>query len=95
MLSHPKFHRKNIIYIIEILFNNGYPLKFIFNIINHRLLYLLRKSTINNLETEIETPTYFTVPFLPTLTNNLKYVLKDTNYILLCHIIVSTNLTQN
>jgi len=36
LLSHPKFHRKNIIHIIEILLNNGYPLKFIFNTINQR-----------------------------------------------------------
>ncbi|XP_072759915.1 uncharacterized protein [Anoplolepis gracilipes] len=36
-LSHPKHHQKNIILIINILVKNGYPLKFIFDNINHRL----------------------------------------------------------
>jgi len=36
-LSDSRFHRNNIIDIIEILLNNGYPSKFIFDNINQRL----------------------------------------------------------
>ena len=31
LLSHSKFHKKNIVFIIETLFKNDYPLDFIFD----------------------------------------------------------------
>jgi len=33
LLSHPRFHHKNLIESVKILLNNGYPLPFIFNMI--------------------------------------------------------------
>lgn len=90
-LSHPKFHQKNIILIINTLNNNGYPLKFIFDTINQRLPYLIHKSnnTKNNLDTvinstsdlqdESEPVSYFTVPYLPRLTSKLRNILENTN----------------
>jgi len=40
-LSHPRFHRESLKYIITLLLENDYPLKFIFNTINTRLKYLI------------------------------------------------------
>ena len=37
MLSHPKFHEKNISDLIHTLLINGYPLKFLFSTINNRI----------------------------------------------------------
>jgi len=49
-LSHPRFHKKNIEFVIELLIENGYPLNFIFEKINNRLKTLIynRKSIKNN-----------------------------------------------
>jgi len=41
LLSHPKFHQKNIEFAIELLLDNGYPLDFIFDKINDRLKFLI------------------------------------------------------
>jgi len=40
LLSHPRFQRENLIFIINVLLNNDYPLKFIFDTINTRLKYM-------------------------------------------------------
>jgi len=37
LLSHPKFHKKNIEYVIGILLENGYPLDHIFEKVKIRL----------------------------------------------------------
>ena len=37
LLSHPKFHEKNISDLIHILLSNNYPLKFIFSTIKNRI----------------------------------------------------------
>ena len=44
--AHPKFHSKNIIFIIETLVKNDYPLDFIFDNINARLKSLCYKQTL-------------------------------------------------
>ena len=36
-LSHPCFHQKNLIDVIQIFLNNDYPLSLIFSIINNRI----------------------------------------------------------
>jgi len=41
LLSHPKFHQKNINLIINLLLDNGYPLKLIFDKINERVKLLM------------------------------------------------------
>ncbi|KYM84656.1 hypothetical protein ALC53_05153 [Atta colombica] len=43
LLSHPKFHNKNIVFVIEALLNNDYPLDFIFDNINAQLKPLCYK----------------------------------------------------
>jgi len=41
LLSHPRYHQKNLELIFNSLLNNDYPLSFIFDTINSRLKYLL------------------------------------------------------
>lgn len=81
LLSHPEFHVKNIKLIIGILLENGYPLKLIFNTINNRLSHLINISNNNNSRkpNKDENVSYFTIPYLPPLTNNFKNILKDTD----------------
>jgi len=45
LLSHPKFHEKNLKFIVETFINNNYPLQFIFNVIHMRIKSLLNKQT--------------------------------------------------
>jgi len=40
LFSHPRFQRENLIFIINVLLNNDYSLKFIFDTINTRLRYM-------------------------------------------------------
>lgn len=49
LLSHPKFHKKNLIKIIEILLNNCYPLQFVFNIVRKRIKFLIYNDTTHNI----------------------------------------------
>jgi len=42
ILSHPKFHAKNLRNCISILLNNGYPLNMIFHYANRRIKKLAR-----------------------------------------------------
>jgi len=44
LLSHPRFHEKNLKFIIKTFINN-YPLQFIFDIIHMRLKSLFNKRT--------------------------------------------------
>jgi len=44
LLSHPKFHQKNITLVIDFLIENGFPLNLIFRKINERLKLLIHKS---------------------------------------------------
>ena len=43
LLSHPKFHEKNLELIVNILLDNDYPLDFIFKVIRERLRCLFAK----------------------------------------------------
>jgi len=43
LLSHPKFHQRNLKFIIETFLSNKYPLKFIFYTIHRRLKTLFSK----------------------------------------------------
>jgi len=40
LLSHPRFHSKNLEEMINILINNYYPLKLIFSTIKNRIKYM-------------------------------------------------------
>jgi len=43
LLSHPRYHNKNINFIINTFLQNDYPLQFIFNTINLRLKTIINK----------------------------------------------------
>jgi len=45
LLSHPKFHERNLNFIIETFINNNYLLQFIFNALQTRLKSFFNKKT--------------------------------------------------
>jgi len=50
-LAHPEFHLDNLKFVITLLLENDYPLRFVFDTINTRLKYLIRfrrKNTVKN-----------------------------------------------
>jgi len=47
LLSRPKYHTKNLNFIIETFLGNGYPLNFVFETIYSRLKKLLNKKPKN------------------------------------------------
>lgn len=82
MLSHPMFHQKKIIFLINVLLENGYPLKLIFDTINkrlHQLIYTQRNNKNNETTNNNKKFSYFTISFLPIITDNFKHFLKDTD----------------
>jgi len=44
LLSHPIFQQKNLEYVIKVLLDNAYPLKLIFENINHRIKDMTKKN---------------------------------------------------
>jgi hypothetical protein len=48
ILSHPKFHKKNIEFCIDVLLNNGYPIELIFKEANRRIKKLVNGKLTNN-----------------------------------------------
>jgi len=78
-LSHPRFHLENLKYIVTLLLENDYPLKFIFDTINTRLKYLVshykqQKKVKNSSENNKK---WFTIPFIQSILGKFKYVIKD------------------
>jgi len=49
LLSHPRFHQKNLIESVRVLLNNGYPLPFIFNTIRSRITLHSKKNFLPSL----------------------------------------------
>jgi len=53
LLSHPKFHQKNLEFAIDLLLENGYPLNLIFDKMNKRiktLIYNQNKKSLNSVD---------------------------------------------
>jgi len=86
LLSHPRFHQKNLTESIKVLLNNDYPLSFIFNTIRSRITLHSKKETltifkltdidtnnINNLTTKKE---FFTIPYLKSISESFIPVTK-------------------
>jgi len=57
LLSHPKFHQKNLELTVNLLLENGYPVKLIFEKINYRLKTLIhnKNNQSTNQSNTIET----------------------------------------
>ncbi|XP_071653246.1 uncharacterized protein [Temnothorax longispinosus] len=80
LLSHPSLHAKNLRLVIEILLNNCYPLEFIFRILRDRLKFLFnRDSNTNVRQNEEEVAPFFTLPYVPTITEKLRNATRDLN----------------
>ncbi|XP_071642143.1 uncharacterized protein [Temnothorax longispinosus] len=75
-LSHPSFHAKNFGLVIEILLNNGYPLDFVFRVLHERLKLLVnyRKDGGNDNMTEKEITPFFTIPYVPKITEQFSNI---------------------
>ncbi|XP_024891393.1 uncharacterized protein LOC112467144 [Temnothorax curvispinosus] len=78
-LSHPKFHEKNLKLVIHILLQNCYPLEFIFKVMQERLKFLFSNSGNTDDENSIDRVPYFTIPYVPQLTEKYKNLTKDLN----------------
>ncbi|XP_071581603.1 uncharacterized protein [Temnothorax nylanderi] len=67
MLSHPSFYNKNLIFVISVLLENGYPIDFIFLHINKRLKKLQsiqRSNTSNDLECTQQKKSFIVILYL-------------------------------
>jgi len=78
-LSHPRFHRKNLEYIITLLLENDYPLKFIFDTINTRLKYLIshHKQQRKEKNPKENNKKWLTIPFIEAISGKFKHAIKD------------------
>jgi len=73
LLSHPRFQQKNLIFIINVLLNNDYPIKFIFDTINTRLRYMTHYTRNKTANTQINQK-WFTIPYLDTISQKLRHI---------------------
>ncbi|KYN15983.1 hypothetical protein ALC57_11780, partial [Trachymyrmex cornetzi] len=84
LLSVPKYHKKNLIFVVEILLNNDYPVDFIFNTINECLKSLVYNKTSKQ-KIMTETPakdvknSWFLVPFASKISDKFKDITKNLN----------------
>ena len=66
LLSHTKFHEDNLRFIVNIFLENDYPVKFIFDTINFRLRFLLKRKLLRQADPDIinneKKTTWFTIP---------------------------------
>jgi len=91
LLSHPRYHNKNINFIINTFLQNDYPLHFIFDTINLRLKTVVNKRNIthtneaennninngnNNNGMKIN---WFTLPYFPNISEKFKNITKIQN----------------
>jgi len=82
LLSHSRFHQKNLNFIIETFLCNNYPLQFIFDTIYMRLKTLIykrsKKQNIDNLNDDGKKG-WFLIPFIPKVTENFKHITNISN----------------
>jgi len=83
LLAHPKYHEKNLRFIIDTFKSNDYPVEFIFNVINSRLRTLIKGRTNtpisradDNKEEKIQ---WFTVPYFPNISEKFSNFIKGSN----------------
>jgi len=74
LLSHPKYHGKNLDCVINILLNNCFPLPFIFTTINRRIKMLANKIVrdikINDQLSQIKQNNFFTIPYVKSISES-------------------------
>ncbi|XP_071577702.1 uncharacterized protein [Temnothorax nylanderi] len=80
LLSHPSYHAKNFKLVIDILLDNCYPLSFIFGILRERLKYLFsRESNAKGGRNEDDAIPFFTIPYIPKITDHFKNATRGLN----------------
>ncbi|KYN38620.1 hypothetical protein ALC56_06995, partial [Trachymyrmex septentrionalis] len=77
LLSDVMFHTKNLTFIINILLDNDYPMKFIFDTINQRIKNLIKnRYKVHNVLTDNvcvnEITSWLTVPYIPRHTEKFR-----------------------
>jgi len=89
LLSHPIFHKKNLQLVIELLMDNGYPLNFIFKIVNSRLktlIYNSRRSSLDgncdrNMNSSTDNKKIIVFPYINKLSELIVATLDNSLYI--------------
>jgi len=90
LLSHPKFHQKNIEFVINLLLDNGYPLDFIFDKTNNRLRSLInnRKKTaitnsvnLNESNDSTDSKKIIVLPYINNISELIASTINKANYI--------------
>ncbi|XP_018375985.1 PREDICTED: uncharacterized protein LOC108769469 [Trachymyrmex cornetzi] len=82
LLSVPKYHKKNLLFVIETLLNNDYPVDFIFNVMNDRLKSLLHGKTLmqnsdNDNGTDVINNMWFAFPYVTKVSDKFRDITKD------------------
>ncbi|KYN16156.1 hypothetical protein ALC57_11588 [Trachymyrmex cornetzi] len=82
VLSVPKYHKKNLLFVIETLLNNDYPVDFIFNVMNDRLKSLLHGKTLrqnseNDNGTDVINNMWFAFPYVTNVSDKFRDITKD------------------
>jgi len=85
LLSHPKFHKDNFNFIINILMDNSYPLNLIFSTIKRRLhCRFLTHGPHNKTESENSQVTnsqpFFTIPYVPCIAKKFIQFFKNISF---------------
>jgi hypothetical protein len=83
IISHPKYHAKNLELIVRILLDNDYPIDLIFNTIRERLRCLFSKqsrkqSDDTNKSDNVKT-SWFTIPYLPNVSEKFNNILRNSD----------------
>ncbi|KYQ60037.1 hypothetical protein ALC60_00918 [Trachymyrmex zeteki] len=86
-LSHPEFHKNNIVSMIDTLILNNYPLDIIFSTINNRIKKLsirkdVHKNNFNNNNelNELNKKKYFTIPFINKNSDKFSNIASKNNF---------------
>lgn len=79
LLSHPMFHKKNIITCINILLSNGYLLHLIFNEINSRLKNIFHKK-LNQTTKDIKN-NFFVIPYINNISDMIAPTIRKSEFL--------------
>jgi len=76
LLSHPRFHEKNLKFVVETFVSNNYSLQFIFDRIHMRLKSLFNKQTKKQItdNTNEQRTTWFVIPFIKKVTEKFRNI---------------------
>jgi len=81
LLSHPKFHKENLDFVLNVLLDNDYPLQLIFSTIKRRLHYRLNHNSENHKKSEKNPSSFFTIPYVSSIANKFVKYFKNIFFI--------------